>query len=561
MAYDWKKFEPFRFWCNKVLPLIYDDSLSYYETLCKLYALVTKLIELCNELIDAVKDLDGRVTVLEQTVDLLNQELVKLKTRMDNVENKVENLETTVENIQKSITNIMNTLNEYGDRITQVEGDITEINKTLLEVSNSITNITTRVINLEKNMTEIIENPYTLPIASATTLGGIKVGNNLTIRADGTLDAQAGGGSSDDPEVKKFYFSIPTKTCASTDHSNVLFEQDNNYVALYIKGNQVALYIDPSVKYMSDSSEYTSEAGVFRETFYSGALSGCTQRGGTGFGTLGELVELLKEKKILGSTTRTFITEAYTLGGAVDYNVYGVLSFTTFNDDEPEINYTLTAVLPRGVDGAGSIAYDEFFLASGGTGGGGGSTPTPNTTYSQERYTIEAKSIEKLSDETAGLLRSGLTIDGKNTNDSSWTSITDFSTLELGFDVGMCTYNGMVYVNPNLFRVLLTPKYNGNPTDYDEYLITGTIDVTSLFEINKLKYMLSGLPNECYIQFVMINRVNENSFKGGSGVEVKFEYTNGQPKVTLDARLHSTSRLNEIYNRNYYPLIPIIKGA
>ena len=37
--------------------------------------------------------------------------------------------------------------------------------------------------------------PYTLPIASADTLGGIKVGANLTIEADGTLNAQAGGSS------------------------------------------------------------------------------------------------------------------------------------------------------------------------------------------------------------------------------------------------------------------------------------------------------------------------------------------------------------------------------
>ena len=34
---------------------------------------------------------------------------------------------------------------------------------------------------------------YTLPAASDSTLGGIKVGQNLTIEADGTLNAQAGG--------------------------------------------------------------------------------------------------------------------------------------------------------------------------------------------------------------------------------------------------------------------------------------------------------------------------------------------------------------------------------
>lgn len=40
----------FHFWCQKVLPLVYDDSLSYYEVLCR----VTKYI---NELIDSDKEI------------------------------------------------------------------------------------------------------------------------------------------------------------------------------------------------------------------------------------------------------------------------------------------------------------------------------------------------------------------------------------------------------------------------------------------------------------------------------------------------------------------------
>lgn len=40
-----------------------------------------------------------------------------------------------------------------------------------------------------------IVSPYHLPIASAQKLGGIKVGQNLTIASDGTLNAQAGGGA------------------------------------------------------------------------------------------------------------------------------------------------------------------------------------------------------------------------------------------------------------------------------------------------------------------------------------------------------------------------------
>lgn len=47
--------------------------------------------------------------------------------------------------------------------------------------------------NDEKNKLAKLEN-YTLPIASNTKLGGIKIGENLTITEDGILSAKGGGG-------------------------------------------------------------------------------------------------------------------------------------------------------------------------------------------------------------------------------------------------------------------------------------------------------------------------------------------------------------------------------
>lgn len=47
---DFDKIKPFYFWCQKVLPLVYDDSLSYYEVLCKLKSKVNELILVNNNL-------------------------------------------------------------------------------------------------------------------------------------------------------------------------------------------------------------------------------------------------------------------------------------------------------------------------------------------------------------------------------------------------------------------------------------------------------------------------------------------------------------------------------
>lgn len=60
---------PFRFWCQKVLPLVYDDSLSYYELLCKVVDYINKLIEQDKEFDKDIEKLQEAVRVLQNFVD------------------------------------------------------------------------------------------------------------------------------------------------------------------------------------------------------------------------------------------------------------------------------------------------------------------------------------------------------------------------------------------------------------------------------------------------------------------------------------------------------------
>lgn len=64
----------FRFWCYKVLPLVYDDSLSYYEILCKMVDYINNLIE---------------------TDKLQNDEIDKLKHDVQTVQNWINNFDTS----------------------------------------------------------------------------------------------------------------------------------------------------------------------------------------------------------------------------------------------------------------------------------------------------------------------------------------------------------------------------------------------------------------------------------------------------------------------------------
>lgn len=55
----------FRFYCQKVLPAVFDDSLSYYEVLCKLQAKINEIISLDMSQNDAIKELQNYFSSLD----------------------------------------------------------------------------------------------------------------------------------------------------------------------------------------------------------------------------------------------------------------------------------------------------------------------------------------------------------------------------------------------------------------------------------------------------------------------------------------------------------------
>lgn len=67
---DYKDLKPFKFWCQKVLPAIYDDSLSYYELLCKVV----------NYLNDVIENMEG----VEENTDALLEAFGLLQDYVNN---------------------------------------------------------------------------------------------------------------------------------------------------------------------------------------------------------------------------------------------------------------------------------------------------------------------------------------------------------------------------------------------------------------------------------------------------------------------------------------------
>lgn len=78
MAYDLKHF---KFWCQKVLPLVYDDSLSYYEVLCKLTDYINKMLSDMATLSAMVEEFGP------EGIAKLRAEMAALQAELDAVKN------------------------------------------------------------------------------------------------------------------------------------------------------------------------------------------------------------------------------------------------------------------------------------------------------------------------------------------------------------------------------------------------------------------------------------------------------------------------------------------
>lgn len=88
---NYTDLQPFRFWCQKVLPLVYDDSLSYYELLCKLVDYLNKTMEDVGVLegdvtglYEAYKKLQGYVNDYFSTLDVQEEINNKLNAMTEN---------------------------------------------------------------------------------------------------------------------------------------------------------------------------------------------------------------------------------------------------------------------------------------------------------------------------------------------------------------------------------------------------------------------------------------------------------------------------------------------
>ena len=105
--------------CQPILPAVYEDSLSYYESICKLIAKI-------NELVDAVNNI--KLDILDEANAYTDEEIRKMESRVNDAVNSVIALKQEIENEFDDFKNItQETLNEFSKKIDLLYDHVNDI--------------------------------------------------------------------------------------------------------------------------------------------------------------------------------------------------------------------------------------------------------------------------------------------------------------------------------------------------------------------------------------------------------------------------------------------------
>lgn len=132
----------FKFWCQKVLPLVYDQSLSYYEVLCKVVDYINHLIEDDKILLSQIEVLQGEMKVVQQWI---------IDARIEWVHDNINNINTAVADIKAWIESariewVHDNINALNTHVAEIDAwiehaNIDQVHTDILELFNSVKNI------------------------------------------------------------------------------------------------------------------------------------------------------------------------------------------------------------------------------------------------------------------------------------------------------------------------------------------------------------------------------------------------------------------------------------
>jgi prefoldin subunit 5 len=137
-------------YCQKVLPLTYDDSLSYYEC-------ILKLTDKCNEIIEQFDDWSETIAQLQEAITDIGQ----MKTDISNLRTDLTQFETITNSRFENLTEVLNSMDAYvkqlAKRVDSTEDSISTLTQLIARIRTALEK---QIADTRKELIDYVDNKY-----------------------------------------------------------------------------------------------------------------------------------------------------------------------------------------------------------------------------------------------------------------------------------------------------------------------------------------------------------------------------------------------------------------
>ena len=188
-----------RYWCHKILPLVYDDSLSYYEFLCKMNAKLNEVIDSTNGLVEAWEKFqaelekawqDYKSALTAEWTDYRAEMDLKYATLVGTVNTEINAMKTDISNFKTDISNQITTFEakvegDYAEFTTLIEEKINtfiaKYNAEIAKIPDEITRLVNAWWQNEENYTKLVNDVANAIGTTLTSSGAVISPDVLTM--------------------------------------------------------------------------------------------------------------------------------------------------------------------------------------------------------------------------------------------------------------------------------------------------------------------------------------------------------------------------------------------
>lgn len=228
------EFTPINFFPNfifipKIVPLVYDDTLSYYEFLNKVLVKLNEMIQNVNDLGLDVEELKSAVEQLSTLIDGFDDRISDLETNMTEVQNAVDAVNTALEGALEDIEDLKAADTSIEGRLDDIETQIT-------------TDIAAAVAALQQQIGSVSSDVNAMQSQVTSNTGRIEALEDATLNAPTEANENLIVGQFQNLENLDYEIVVVTDNGASTNNIEVYDglirfrpEASHNECALVIK--------------------------------------------------------------------------------------------------------------------------------------------------------------------------------------------------------------------------------------------------------------------------------------------------------------------------------------